>query len=203
MGSRSPSDPYGFHVICYSCREPVQGPVCVGCGALQPPPPQPDPYAILGLARRFHVDQAEVDTAYRALARKVHPDKFTKRPAVERRMSLQWTAALNDARRVLKDPTRRAWWLATGSAAPREQGGVKLPGDFLQTMFDWREEEEDQPGSMRERALAMEAELNLELEAMFSAWEGGSGDLALVEDRLSRLKYVRGLLEERDAQHRD
>lgn len=190
-------------MICYSCREPVQGPVCVGCGALQPPPAEIDPYAILGLAKRFHVALPEVEEAYRALARKVHPDRYTKRPAVERRMSLQWTAALNDARRVLKDPTRRAWWLATGSAAPREKGGVKLPPEFLQEMFDWREEEEERPGSMRERASAREVELTEEIDAIFSAWDGGAGDLAAVEDRLSRLKYVRGILEERDAQHRD
>ena len=190
-------------MICYSCREPVQGPVCVGCGALQPPPPQPDPYTLLALPRRYHLDLPELEAAYRALARKVHPDRFTKRPAVERRMALQWTAALNDARRILKDPTRRAWWLATGSAAPRERGGVKLPADFLQEMFDWREEEEERPGSMRANAQAREAALNAEIEAIFAAWEGGSGDLALVEDRLSRLKYVRGLLEERDAEHRD
>lgn len=189
-------------MICYSCREPVQGPVCVGCGALQPPPAALDPYALLGLPRRFHVEHPAVEEKYRALARQVHPDRFAKRPAVERRMALQWTAAANEARRILKDDTRRAWWLATGSPAPREKG-VKLPPEFLQEMFDWREEEEERPGSMRAHAVARDAELRAELDAMFTAWEEGRGGLELVEERLSRLKYVSGMLEERDAQHRD
>jgi molecular chaperone HscB len=170
---------------------------------MQPPPAALDPYVILGLPRRFHVDEAAIEPAYRAMARQVHPDRFTKRPAVERRMSLQWTAAVNDARRVLKDPVRRAWFLASGSPAPRETGGVKLDPAFLQLMFDWREEEEERPGALRERAREMESALNAELEAVFSAWEEGRGDLALVEDRLSRLKYVTGLSQEKeDGEHR-
>ena len=89
-------------MICFHCNEAVKGPVCVGCSSLQPPPPALDPFALLGLPRRFHLDAAAVDEAYRAVAKRVHPDKFAARPAVERRMSLQWTATLNDARRVLK-----------------------------------------------------------------------------------------------------
>jgi molecular chaperone HscB len=167
----------------------------VGCGALQPPPASPDPFAILGLARRFHVDPAAVEDAYRAVARKVHPDKFAKRPAVERRMSLAWTAALNEARRVLKDPDRRARWLATGQAEPKE-AGPKLDPAFLAEIFEWRELDEERPGALSAAARGREGELRAELDAIFSAWERGEGDLALVEDRLARLKYVTGLVRE-------
>lgn len=170
---------------------------------MQPPPARMDPYALLGLARMFHVEESAVEVAYRALARQVHPDRHGKRPAVERRMSLQWTAAINYARRVLKDPVRRAWFLATGSPAPRESGGVKLDPAFLQLMFDWREEEEESPGALRLRAREMQAALNAELEAVFSAWEEGRGDLGLVEDRLSRLKYVAGLSQESEQEKED
>jgi molecular chaperone HscB len=188
---------------CWNCNEAVRGVICVGCGVLQAPPAELDPYAILGLDRRWHVDLAEADEHYRALARKVHPDRYLKKGPAERRFALQWTAAANEARRVLKDPNRRAWWLATGSPVPREQGGVKLDSAFLQEMFEWREEEEDRPGSMAERARAREAELDAELESIFSAWETGRGDLGLVEDRLSRLKYVTALTREQDhGEHR-
>ena len=93
--------------------------------------------------------------------------------------------------------------MATGSPSPRESGRVKLDPSFLQLIFDWREEEEERPGAMRARAREMEAALNAELEAVFSAWEEGRGDLAQVEDRLSRLTYVTGLSQEReDGEHR-
>ncbi len=183
-------------MICHSCHEPVGGPVCVGCGALQPPPAHPDPYVILGLPRRFRIEHGLVEDAYRAVARIVHPDKFARRPAVERRMSLAWTAALNEARRVLKDPDKRARYLATGQAEPKEMGGPKLDPAFLAEIFEWRERDEERPGALSALAREREAELRAELDAIFDAWERGEGDLALVEDRLARLKYVTGLVRE-------
>lgn len=183
-------------MICHSCHEPVGGPVCVGCGALQPPPARPDPFAILGLSRRFHVEPAAVEDAYRAVARLVHPDKFAKRPAVERRMALTWTAAVNEARRVLKDADKRARLLATGQAEPREMGGPKLDPAFLAEIFEWREQDEERPGALSALAKEREAELRAELEGIFTRWENGEGDLAQVEDRLARLKYVTGLVRE-------
>jgi molecular chaperone HscB len=163
---------------------------------LQPPPARPDPYSILGLPRRFHVEAAGVEEAYRAVARQVHPDKFARRPAVERRMSLAWTAALNEARRVLKDADRRARLLATGQAEPRELGGPKLDPMFLAEIFEWREQDEERPGALSACAREREAALREELEGIFTRWENGEGDLALVEDRLARLKYVTGLVRE-------
>src|SRR5687767_8142004 len=107
-------------MTCWTCNEPVTGPVCVGCGAPQPPPAQLDPYSILGLRKSFFLTEGEVEQAYRALARKLHPDRFAGKAAAWRRSSLQWTAALNEARRILKDDDARAWWLATGQPRPRE-----------------------------------------------------------------------------------
>ncbi|MDP2313642.1 MAG: iron-sulfur cluster co-chaperone HscB C-terminal domain-containing protein [Pseudomonadota bacterium] len=186
-------------MICYTCNEAVKGPVCVGCTALQPPPFSLDPFVLLGVPRRYHLAAAQVDEAYRTVARRVHPDKFAARPAVERRMSLQWTAALNEARRVLKDPDRRARMLATGQAEPREKGGPKLDPTFLAEIFEWREQDEETPGALSELAREREAELRVELDTIFVAWEQGTGDLTLVEDRLARLKYVTGLIREPSA----
>jgi len=107
-------------------------------------------------------------------------------------MSLQWTALVNGARRVLQDPVRRARWLATGSAEPGEKGAALDP-EFLQEMFSWRELDEESPGALRAKANARHAEIMQELESLFSAWELGEGDLRSVEDRLARLKYVDGL----------
>jgi molecular chaperone HscB len=177
---------------CWTCHEPVSGAVCVGCGAVQPPPPKPDPFAVLGLAPRYHLDAGDVEERYRSLARQVHPDRFVSRPAVERRMALQWTAAANDARRVLKDPVRRAWQLATGRPTPPERG-ARLDPAFLAEMFELREAEEEAPGSAAARAAELRDELEAELDALFTTWERGEGDLAQVEDRLSRLNYVADL----------
>ena len=115
-------------MICWKCHESVGGPVCVGCGAIQPPNQALDPFAMLGLERRYHLEAKDVDIAWRALSRKVHPDRFAGRSAVERRMSLQWTASINEARRVVRDPRSRAHFLATGRAEPAEDHKLQLFG---------------------------------------------------------------------------
>lgn len=189
---------------CWTCNEMVAGAVCVGCGAPQPPPPTFDPYAALGLPRRWFLAEGDVEQAYRALARKLHPDRFAGKAPAWRRLSLQWTAMLNDARRVLKDPDRRAWWLATGSPTPRETGGPRLDPVFLEEIFEWKERELEEPGFVRAQAQAREADLRAELEQIFRRWEAGEGDLSQVEDRLSRLTYIVGLAREKDhGEHRD
>lgn len=184
-------------MTCWTCHEKVAGPVCVGCGAPQPPPATLDPYALLGLPRRYFVDAAEVEQAYRALARKLHPDRYVAKPPAWRRFALQWTALLNEARTLLKDENRRAWWLATGHPAPRERG-PRLDPAFLEEIFEWKERELDEPGFVREQAGAREAAMRAELHDIFRRWEAGEGDLAPVEDRLSRLTYLSGLAREKD-----
>ncbi|MBM4391967.1 MAG: Fe-S protein assembly co-chaperone HscB [Deltaproteobacteria bacterium] len=180
-------------MTCHACHEPVGGPVCVGCGALQAPPVDPDPFAILGLSRRYHLAPTEVEARYLKVARTIHPDKFVSRPSRDKQAALQWTAAVNEARRTLKDPVARARYLATGSARQDERG-PSLDGAFLQQMFEWREAEEEAPGSMAAHAVALQVELEAEIDQIFSRWEGGGGALDAVPDRLARLKYVTGLL---------
>src|SRR3989449_6996564 len=48
-----------------------------------------------------------LDERFRALARKLHPDRFARATAQERRYSLEQTTRLNDAYKTLKDPVHR------------------------------------------------------------------------------------------------
>jgi molecular chaperone HscB len=181
-------------MVCYACHEAVGGPLCVGCGALQPPPAQASPFQLLGIERRYHLDLLAVEARYRALARQVHPDRFASRPAVERRMALQWTAALNEARRVLRDDVLRARYLAIGQAQPREKGGPTMSPAFLAQIFEWRERDEEEPGVMSGLATQHKVELDAELDAIFSRWEAGSGDLSRVDELLAQRTYLDGLI---------
>ena len=64
------------------------------------PPAAPDPYATLGLDRRCTL--AQTRAAYRALARRHHPDLNPQSPAAVRR-----TQEINAAYAILGDPARR------------------------------------------------------------------------------------------------
>lgn len=149
---------------------------------------------MLGLERRFHLDPKDVDAAWRDRNRKVHPDRFAGKSAVERRMSLQWTATLNEARRVLRDPPSRARYLATGRTRPAEEGGPALDPDFLEEMFDLRMEADADPAGVLPRAESWRDSIRADLDGVFSAWEAGSGGLGRVEELLARLKYLENLV---------
>ncbi len=165
----------------------------MSCGSIQPPPPEPDLYALLGLVRTFRIDPQELEHRFRETSRLVHPDRFAKASAVERRMSLQWTAAVNTARRVLKDPMTRAHYLATGRATMGE-AGPEVGADFLEEMFDLNERASESPDEVRAEAERKRADAFHDLEATFDAHEAGRGTLERVEDQLARIHYLDNLL---------
>jgi len=177
-------------MICWQCHEPTQSAVCVGCGAIQPPPPAPDPFDILGLDRKYFLQISDVEHAWRTISRSVHPDRFSTKPAVMRRMSLQWTAAINSARRDLKDPERRARLLATGDPNPPETRRAPQDQEFLEAIFELQMNAEDDPSGVQTQATDMQDRERARLEAVFSKWEDGSGDLTEVELILGRLRYL-------------
>ncbi len=176
---------------CWRCHEAVQGPVCVGCGAIQPPRPDTDLFSALGLERRWTLAPTAVLAAWRATSRKVHPDRFATKGAVERRMSLQWTAKINEAKRVLTNDRLRAHYLATGKAEPDETGGPALDPVFLETIFDLQMQVADDPSGALVAAESAQAALLQRIDAALSeADQGGSADLDAVAADLARLRYL-------------
>jgi molecular chaperone HscB len=177
-------------MICWHCHEPTQSAVCVGCGSIQPPPPAPDPFEILGLQRRYFLQISEVDQAWRALSRLVHPDRFAGKPAVMRRMSLQWTAAINSARQDLLSPERRAWLLATGDPNPPETRHAPADQAFLEAIFELQMGAEDDPDGTQAQAAELQDRERARLESIFTEWEAGEGHLEEISLILGRLSYL-------------
>ncbi len=107
---------------CWSCgiATAATSPFCA-CGAVQPPG-QRDHFARLGLARGFDIDVAGLDRRYFDLQRQLHPDRFARKAPREKAISQQQAAALNEAYETLKNPLRRARYLA-------RRIGVDLPDE--------------------------------------------------------------------------
>lgn len=99
-----------------------------------------DHFTLFGLPARFDLDAQALDTAWRAVAAQVHPDRYATASAAERRVAMQWAARANEAYRVLRDPLLRARYLC-------EQAGVDLQTEsntsmdtaFLMQQMTWRE----------------------------------------------------------------
>ena len=180
-------------MLCWKCKERMQGLVCVSCSAIRPPPPAADYYAVFGLERKYFLDEASIRVAHLRLAKVLHPDRWRQASAVERRMSKQWMALVNEGERVLKDPIARARYLATGSATVSESGGT-VDTAFLETIFELQMRAmEDSEGVLQEATLLMST-CKQELDSLFQAWEEGTGSLDGVESCLGKMKYLNNLL---------
>ncbi len=136
------------HPACWSCgaaRAPTDA-LCPACGKVQPPPPPQgvlDKFAVLGLLRSYELDERALEESFRALSRKLHPDRFARATPRERRFSLEQTTLLNDAYRTLRDPVRRAEHLlalrGVKVAGEERDGGAAMPQEFLEQALEDRE----------------------------------------------------------------
>ena len=191
-------------MICWKCKETIESIICVGCSTIQPPPPKPDFFAILSLQPTFFITVEEIGIAHRQKIRLVHPDRFVKKTAVERRMSLQWTAILNEAKRVLSQPNIRARYIATGEVHPKEVGGPRLDADFLELIFDAQMElgmnSSDNNHSILSNIQNMKQERLDDLHKIFIEWEKNKEknkqySLERVELILAEMKYLDNILD--------
>ncbi|MGH7130588.1 MAG: iron-sulfur cluster co-chaperone HscB C-terminal domain-containing protein [Phycisphaerales bacterium] len=94
-----------------------------------------DAFDILGVAARFDLDLPAVQRAYLARSADVHPDRAGE-------AGEQLAAELNDAKRVLEDPERRAGALLARLGGPSKEADRSLPDGFLMEMMELRESAE-------------------------------------------------------------
>jgi len=78
-------------------------------------------YDVLGVPR--DASEEEIRKAYRALARKFHPDVNPNNPQAEARFK-----EISEANTVLSDKNKRAQYDRFGSAGPTQPGGSPFPG---------------------------------------------------------------------------
>ena len=146
----------------------------------------------MGVQPQFEVDGALLERRYFDRQRKLHPDRFTARPAKEREFSLQHSANLNEAYQTLRTPVRRAEYLLALHGRPMRGSREETVDDpeILLRALEMREELQD--ASTRAEAEVVEARARVEanectrqLAAAFAVSDlDAAGRLTL------RLKYL-------------
>ncbi|HUL94646.1 MAG TPA: Fe-S protein assembly co-chaperone HscB [Usitatibacter sp.] len=97
-------------------------------------------FELLGLAPGYALDPADLESRYRELQGRVHPDRFAAAPEAERRLAMQWAARANEAYRTLRDPVARArYLLGLKGFDTGEESNTAMPADFLMQQMEWRE----------------------------------------------------------------
>lgn len=100
-------------------------------------------FALFNLEPRFELSLPELETAFRALAARVHPDRFAQADEKERRDSMMLATQANEAYRTLRKPLLRARHLLDLRGVPTGERGASLPSAFLMENMELRESLED------------------------------------------------------------
>lgn len=193
---------------CWKCGQPSKESLfCSYCSTLQAP--VPDYYKFLGMKRRLSLDPEELQQHFYDLSRQIHPDRFLRRTPNEQRYSLEATAILNDAYRILKDPVTRAEYVLKEEGFDiGERKSKNVPPELLEEVFELNMALEELRGgdsSVRpqlEKALkkfhSMRAEIDGEMEGLFVNYDRYTDREILVQirDLLDRRRYVQNLVKE-------
>jgi len=97
-------------------------------------------FELFELPVSFEIDLQDLSQRYRELQRVVHPDKFVNASDRERRLSVEKTAAINEAYQILKSPQRRArYMLELQSVSFDDEKDTALDSAFLMEQIELRE----------------------------------------------------------------
>lgn len=97
-------------------------------------------YELFGLPITFDVDPAGLDSRYRELQRRFHPDRFAAASEAERRLSVQMAAQINAAYQTLRDPvTRGRYLLGLSGVRTDEETDTRMDAAFLMEQMELRE----------------------------------------------------------------
>jgi molecular chaperone HscB len=97
-------------------------------------------FELFNLPARFDVDANALDTAYREVQGRVHPDRFVGATDAEKRVAMQWATRANEAYQTLKNPQKRAQYLCEINGADLQtESNTAMPMAFLMQQMEWRE----------------------------------------------------------------
>jgi molecular chaperone HscB len=98
-------------------------------------------FELFNLPSQFAVDAVALDSAYRDVQGRVHPDKFVNATDAEKRVAMQWATRANEAYQTLKNPQKRAQYMCELAGVDLQtESNTSMPMAFLMQQMEWREE---------------------------------------------------------------
>jgi molecular chaperone HscB len=158
-----------------------------------------DPFDLLGLPPVFDLDAPALQRAYLQRSAAIHPDLAAQDAEAARQ-----AAALNQAKRMLDDPERRANALLARLGGPGKERDRSLPPGFLIEIMETREEIEsarlDPAARTRwehwgaERRAAYAARVS----GLFASAGSNPAVLRAIRTELNAWRYIERLIEQLD-----
>ena len=208
---------------CRTCGAgaPVDEHFCPQCSRILALGRHGDYFAFLGLPRTLTLGAQELESRFRELSRKFHPDYYYIAPPAERLASLERSSYLNDAYRTLRNPVSRIEHLLAIEGMPSaksEEGAAKVPPSLLEEVFALNEELDEireqresggDPAALRARLdIARQPidrkreEHERQLQELAARWDSQEGaaapekrkTLEALRERLLERNYINNLL---------
>ncbi len=173
-------------------------------------------YEFFELDRKLNLDADALQQRFYELSRQWHPDRFTRKSAVEQAQALEATSILNDGYRTLRDPVKRAEYLLTEEGHPiGEQRSKDVPPELLEEVFelnmaleelkDGDEAARPQLEAAKQNFLELRTGVDHELTRLFEKYDASESESetarqALHEIRaaLNRRRYIENLIRDVD-----
>ena len=166
-----------------------------------------DYFEFFSLTPKLEIDLEDLQKRFYELSKLLHPDRYQCKTAPEQQYSLDATAVLNDAYRVLRDPLQRAEYvLKQAGFEASEQRSKDVPAKLLEEVFELNMALEEmregdasarpQLEQAREKFHAMRDEIDSRLKTLFAVYDAAPGKETLSEIRaiLNRRRYIRNLV---------
>ena len=168
-----------------------------------------DYFEIFGITRCLNLSVDDLQQRYYRLSRELHPDRFMNKPPAEQQRALDMSSNLNDARRTLQDPIKRAnYVLSLEGFDIGEQKSKDVPPELLEEVFELNmvlegmRSGDDSARPQLEQAktnfTGMMKDIDTQLQSLFERYDRAPQREALAEIRgvLNRRKYIQNLLDE-------
>ena len=161
-------------------------------------------FELFQLPVSFEVDLNELSDRYRSLQSSIHPDKFANAGDLERRLSVQQSARINDAFQTLKNPLLRArYMLQLSGIDMNSDTDTRMNPQFLMQQMELREGMDAIKNSAHpaEDLLRLNNDIDLTIAGIIQELRkilapGAAHDLQAARDCVRRLQFMSRLQEE-------
>ena len=165
-------------------------------------------FELFGLSPGFAIDAEALERAYRNIQSEIHPDRFAHAGEAEQRLSMQWTARVNEAYATLRRPFDRArYLLELQGIHALDPNNTKMPADFLMQQMAWRETLAETQAARDFAGLRqMEKDMRIvadKLQGQLAALLDEQRDYVQAAEVLRKYRFMEKLLAEIDAAYEE
>ena len=160
-------------------------------------------FEIFGVPEFYDLDLAELSSRFRKLQSAIHPDKYASASDMERMLSVQKSALINEAYLALKSPLERArYMLKLRGVDLSNDTSITMAPDFLMQQMELREELEqvkrsqDPLSRLEEVTGKINKILDQQKQTVSKLFADKNSDLDKIADYVRRMQFICKLRQE-------